>query len=220
MRLIASKDFIGKVPPRPISRLHRQPSWQLRGNKLRPAWTRQPQLRPRFCPCSRSLVGRDWSGGSVVSGRKLVGVPPAVLRFYTVDLMSVSGPGTPKPERVSSLFCRGVPSLYCCYIGCRCPFEKTLFLPVRNVTMRKVEMTLAPESGQLSSSVEAPAFPSRPDNSRDAARSGGDGRSGAARSHAQRPLTARAWRGRRAPDLPWSEHCGRLGSGRRNRRRV
>ena len=35
---------------------------------------------------------------------------------------------------------------------------------------------------------EAPAFPSRPDNSNAAARSGGDGRSGAARSHAQRPL--------------------------------
>src|ERR1700733_70379 len=39
--------------------------------------------------------------------------------------------------------------------------------------------------GQLSSSVEAPAFPSRPDNSRDAARSGGMGGaepSGATRS--------------------------------------
>src|ERR1700688_702997 len=33
--------------------------------------------------------------------------------------------------------------------------------------------------------------------SSDAARSGGDGRSGAARSHAQR-----TWRGRRTPDLP------------------
>src|SRR6202051_2898986 len=49
-------------------------------------------------------------------------------------------------------------------------------------------MTLGPLSGQLSSSVEAPAFPSRPDNSSDARRSGGDGRSGAARSHAQRLL--------------------------------
>jgi hypothetical protein len=47
---------------------------------------------------------------------------------------------------------------------------------------------LCPPSGQLSSSAEAPAFPSRPDNGSDAGRSGGDGRSGAARSHAQRPL--------------------------------
>jgi hypothetical protein len=36
MRLIANKDFMRKVPPRPISRLHTQPSWQLRGN----TWTR------------------------------------------------------------------------------------------------------------------------------------------------------------------------------------
>ncbi len=34
----------------------------------------------------------------------------------------------------------------------------------------------------------APSLMSRPDDSSDAARSGGDGRSGAARSHAQRPL--------------------------------
>src|SRR5580704_1976814 len=34
------------------------------------------------------------------------------------------------------------------------------------------------------------------------------------------PPSARAWRGRRAPDLPWSEHRGTLGSGGRNRRRV
>jgi hypothetical protein len=49
-------------------------------------------------------------------------------------------------------------------------------------------MTLARQSGQLSSPVEAPAFPSRPDDTSDAARSEGDGRSGAARSHAQHPL--------------------------------
>ena len=63
-------------------------------------------------------------------------------------------------------------------------------------------MTPLPESGQLSSSVEAPAFPSRPDNS----------------------TTRRAAEGmgerRRAPThLPWSEHPGTLGSGWRNRRR-
>ena len=74
-------------------------------------------------------------------------------------------------------------------VPCRSPFEKTLFLPVRNVTARKVRHdTLRPEPGQLCSSVEAPAFPSRPDDSSDAGHSGGDGRSGAARSHAQRPL--------------------------------
>ena len=97
--------------------------------------------------------------------------------------------------------------------ACRCPFNKSQILPVRNVTVRKVEMTL----GQLSSSVEAAAFPSRPDDSSDAARSGGDGRSGATRSA---PNSARAWRGRQTPDLPRSEHRGRLGSGRGNRRRV
>ena len=40
----------------------------------------------------------------------------------------------------------------------------------------------------LSSSAEAPAFPSRPDTIKAAARNVGQGRSGATRSHAQRPL--------------------------------
>ena len=71
---------------------------------------------------------------------------------------------------------------------CRSPFEKTLFLPVKNVTARKIERTLRRRPEQLSGLVEAPAFPSRPDDSGTAARSVGDGTSGAARSHAQRPL--------------------------------
>ena len=79
-------------------------------------------------------------------------------------------------------------------------------------------MTPLPESGQLSSSVEAPAFPSRPTT----ARRGAQRRGWEKRSRPQpraAPTSARAWRGRRAPDLPWSEHPGTLGSGRRNRRR-
>jgi len=38
----------------------------------------------------------------------------------------------------------------------------------------------------------------------------GIGRSGATRSHAQRAVAPRAWRGWRAPDLPRSEHRGTL----------
>jgi hypothetical protein len=91
--------------------------------------------------------------------------------------------------------------------------------------VRKVDTTLAPESGQLSCSVQAAAFPSRPDNSGDAARSEGMGLGreertiGASRSPRSVHL-ARAWRERRAPDLPRSEHRGTLGSGQRNRQRV
>ena len=57
---------------------------------------------------------------------------------------------------------------------------------------------------------QAPAFPSRPGSARATARNAGEGRSGATRSHAQRALRARAWRGWRAPDLPRSEHRGTL----------
>ena len=53
-----------------------------------------------------------------------------------------ASPGTPDPGGVSSLCGRGVPSLYCAYIQCRSPFEKSQIVPVRNVTPGKVEMTL------------------------------------------------------------------------------
>ena len=72
------------------------------------------------------------------------------------------------------------------FSGCRSPFEKTLFRPVRNVAAQSRHDSRLLESRQLFSSVKAPAFPSRPDDSTDAAHSGGVGRSGAARSHAQR----------------------------------
>ncbi len=51
-------------------------------------------------------------------------------------------PGTPKPASVSPQLCRGVSSLYCVYSQCRSPFEKSQFLPDRNVTARPVDMTL------------------------------------------------------------------------------
>jgi hypothetical protein len=42
-------------------------------------------------------------------------VEPAELLLAHRQHRHDASPGTPKPERVSSLFCRGVPSLYCCY---------------------------------------------------------------------------------------------------------
>jgi hypothetical protein len=57
---------------------------------------------------------------------------------------------------------------------------------------------------QLSSSINEPAFPSRPGITPGTARSVGDGRSGATRS-------ASTWRG---PDLPRREHRGRLTASR------
>ncbi len=75
-------------------------------------------------------------------------------------------------------------SLKPCSKPCRSPFEKSQFSPLEMSLGAQVEMT----PGQLSVRFEAAAFPSRPDNSSDAERSGGDGRSGAARSHAQRLL--------------------------------
>jgi transposase InsO family protein len=63
--------------------------------------------------------------------------------------------------------------------------------PVAAVTLnpeRDAVIQAASKPNQLSGSVRTPAFPSRPDYASPMERSGGDGRSGATRSHAQRHL--------------------------------
>ncbi len=63
--------------------------------------------------------------------------------------------------------------------------------PVAAVTLnpeRDSVIQAALSQSQLSSSIGAPAFPSRPGNAHATARNGGEGRSGATRSHAQRAL--------------------------------
>jgi len=63
--------------------------------------------------------------------------------------------------------------------------------PIAAVTLnpeRDSAIDTAASQNQLSGSVDAPAFPSRPEKSNAAERNAGQARSGAARSHAQRPL--------------------------------
>jgi hypothetical protein len=63
--------------------------------------------------------------------------------------------------------------------------------PIAAVTLnpeRDAVIQAASKPKPLSSSVRAPAFPSRPDNAPARARNAGDGRSTATRSHAQRAL--------------------------------
>ena len=102
---------------------------------------------------------------------------------------------------------------------CLSPFEKSQILPVRNVAACRPDLTLCLLPGQLSGSVEAPAFPSRPDNSRAAARSAGEGRSGAARSHAQRPLRREHGEDGEHRTFPAASTVVRRPSGRTKRRR-
>ena len=76
----------------------------------------------------------------------------------------------------------------------------------------------------LSGSAEAPAFPSRPDASVAMGRSGGDGRSGATRSHAQRVLSREheeGWAAKRTNEhrtFPCAARRGTLRTSRRIRR--
>ena len=63
--------------------------------------------------------------------------------------------------------------------------------PIAAVTLnpeRDSAIDTAASQNQLSGSVDAPAFPSRPDTHQATARNAGEERSGATRSHAQRPL--------------------------------
>jgi hypothetical protein len=61
------------------------------------------------------------------------------------------------------------------------PIAAVALNPERDVVVRAAVSEI-----QLSGSIEAPAFPSRPRVTTATARNGGDGRSGATRSHAQR----------------------------------
>ena len=60
--------------------------------------------------------------------------------------------------------------------------------PIAAVTLNPERNTIIQAANQLSGSAKATAFPSRPGNARATARSGGDGRRGDTRSHAQRAL--------------------------------
>ena len=74
-------------------------------------------------------------------------------------------PGTPKPASVSPQLCRGVSSLYCVYSACRSPFEKSQFLPVRNVTTRPVDGHDTPLSADTPGIIRRPC--TRPNHAHD-----------------------------------------------------
>jgi hypothetical protein len=85
--------------------------------------------------------------------------------------------------------------------------------PIGAVTLNPERDSVVQEAASkvsLSGSTGRPAFPPQPGAASALARSGGDGRRTAIRSHAQPRAAQRAWRGWRAPDLPRSEHQGSL----------
>jgi len=95
--------------------------------------------------------------------------------------------------------------------------------PIAAVTLnpeRDAEIPTKAPANPLSGSADAPAFPSRPDITSATARSGGQERSGAARSHAQRRLRREHGEHRTLPRVSTAAPSVSAGGSRRQRRET